>query len=329
MGIVRTAPGLTGVLCLVWMLGLLVGCASMPVPEVERSRAGQQYVPEPGLAGEEREFTSGDGARLGYVSYTQAGVRTALVYVHGIESHAGWFALAATLLRDEGFDVYCLDRRGSGLNRENRGFVSGHITSYEVLFADIRAFVRPLRERYEQVFLVGLSWGGKLALGYALAHPEDVDGLVLITPGIRALVDVDWGTKVQIALFSKNQPEAAIRLPIQPEMFTTTPRYLEFILEDPLRLRYATASFLWESHRLDGYVDRQMPHNHLPVQLFLAGRDRIIDNAGVRAVLERGTPDQLEVLTYPDQTHSIQLGAAERLVADMTRWFESHEKNAK
>ena len=109
---------------------------------------------------------------------------------HGIESHAGWFAIAAAELRRRGFDVYCLDRRGSGLNRANRGFVSGHVDAYETLLADIDAFVRPLRPRYDHVFLVGLSWGGKLALAYGLSHPETVDGLVLITPGLRATVDV-------------------------------------------------------------------------------------------------------------------------------------------
>jgi pimeloyl-ACP methyl ester carboxylesterase len=257
-----------------WLLLLVVvlvyGCAPIRPTPVEPGIAGAQYVPDPSLAGWDDVYTASDGTALGYVRYDKPGAKTALVYVHGIESHSGWFARAATLLRDRGYDVYCLDRRGSGINRENRGFISGHVDSYKTLFADIRAFIQPLRSRYDSVFIVGLSWGGKLALGYGLTHPEDIRGLVLITPGIRALVDVSLFTKLRILVFSVTQPLEPIAIPIVPEMFTTTPRHLDFIHRDPLRLKYATAGFFFESHRLDGYIDSLMSNSRLPVQLFLA-----------------------------------------------------------
>ncbi len=304
---------------------LVSGCSPTRPAPVNNSAAGVQYVPDAAVAGALNGYRSSDGATLGYVSYSSPGARTALVYLHGIESHAGWFAIAATLLRDRGYDVYCLDRRGSGINRENRGFVSGYVDSYEILFDDIRAFIQPLRKRYDSVFLVGLSWGGKLALGYALSHPRDVRGLVLITPGIRALVDVSLFTKLEILAFSWAQPLKPIDSPIKPEMFTTTPRYLEFIRRDPLRLKVATARLYYESNRLEKHIDRLIHSQRLPIQLFLAGRDRIIDNNGVRRVLELGSQDSLEILTYEDQTHSIQFDAPERLVQDMVKWLKRYE----
>jgi pimeloyl-ACP methyl ester carboxylesterase len=295
-----------------------------PTP-VEPGIAGAQYVPDASFAGSDGVYAASDGAALGYVRYDKPDAKTALVYVHGIESHSGWFAKAATLLRDRGYNVYCLDRRGSGINRENRGFVSGHVDSYKTLLADIRAFILPLRNRYDSVFLVGLSWGGKLALGYGLTHPEDIRGLVLITPGIRALVDVSLFTKLRILFFSVTQPLEPIAIPIVPEMFTTTPRSLEFIHRDPLRLKYATAGFFFESHRLDGYIDGVMSSLRLPVQLFLAGGDRIIDNNGVRLVLTQGAQDNLEIVTYEDQTHSIQFDAPERMVQDIVKWLKRYQ----
>ncbi|HET9296416.1 MAG TPA: alpha/beta fold hydrolase [Candidatus Binatia bacterium] len=309
---------------LVLLLVLVYGCSPIPTP-VDPSIAGVQYVQDASFAGMADVYTASGGAVLGYVKYETAGAKRALVYLHGIESHAGWFAQAATLLRDRGYDVYCLDRRGSGINRENRGFVSGHVDSYKTLLADLSAFIQPLRNRYDSVFLVGLSWGGKLALGYGLTHPEDIGGLVLITPGIRALVDVSLFTKFKILLFSRTQPTEPIASPIRPEMFTTTPRNLDFINRDPLRLKYGTARFYWESHRLDGYIDDRISNLRLPVELFLAGRDRIIDNEGVRRVLEQGAQDQLEIVTYEDQTHSLQLDATERLVQHIDNWLRRHQ----
>jgi alpha-beta hydrolase superfamily lysophospholipase len=304
------------------MAVLLTGCAVAPVVTPEKPIEVVQSPAPSGVPGEPGEYVGSDGASLAYVSYTKSGATTALVYLHGIESHAGWFALVADALRHRGFDVYCLDRRGSGLNRENRGFLSGYVDDYSTLLADIRAFVNPLHERYEQVFLVGLSWGGKLALSYGLTHPEDVDGLVLITPGLRAQVDVSFLNRLKIVLLSPLNPAARVPTPIQPEMFTTTPMYLNYIRQDPLRLHSATVRFFWQSHRLDKYVDANIAGNRLPVQLFLAGKDTIIDNDGVLKVLQQGQAPGLDVLWYEDQTHSIQLDAAQRLADDMTNWIE-------
>jgi len=306
------------------LVALLAGCAVAPVVTPEKTIEVAQYPAPGGVPGELGQYAGSDGASLAYVSYAQPGATTALVYLHGIESHAGWFALAADALRNQGFDVYCLDRRGSGLNRENRGFLSGYVDDYSTLLADIHAFIAPLRERYQQVFLVGLSWGGKLALSYGLTHPQDVDGLVLITPGLRAEVDVSFANKLKIALLSPLNPGARVPVPIQPEMFTTTPLYLDYIRDDPLRLTSATVRFFWQSHRLDKYVDRNIAGNRLPVQLFLAGKDTIIDNDGVLELLLQGQAPGLDVLSYEDQTHSIQLDAPQRLVDDMTDWINGH-----
>jgi alpha-beta hydrolase superfamily lysophospholipase len=307
------------------MMVLLDGCsASLPAP-VDPGTAGSQYVPDGSAAGTLDVYSGSDGAVLGYIRYDKPGAKTALVYLHGIESHSGWFAKAANLLNHRGYAVYCLDRRGSGINRENRGFVSGHVDSYRTLIADIRAFIQSLRQRYDSVFLLGVSWGGKLALGYGLTHPEDLRGLVLITPGIRAVVDVSLLTKLKILLYSQTQPQEAIPIPIKTEMFTTTPQIFDFIQHDPLRLKYATAGFFFQSHRFDGYIDLRIANLQVPVQLFLAGGDTLIDNEGVRGVLKKAADDKVEIVTYEDQTHSIQLDAADRLVRDMVQWLRRFE----
>jgi alpha-beta hydrolase superfamily lysophospholipase len=283
---------------------------------------GNQYLLDESLAGEEREFRTTDGSTLGYIAYTAPGAETALVYLHGIESHAGWFAQAATLLRNHGYDVFCLDRRGSGINRDNRGFVSGHVEQYQVLFDDIHAFVAPLRERYRRVVLAGLSWGGKLATAHVLAYPDDADALVLITPGLRALVDLSLSSKLKVVLFSQFSPESQIASPIAPEMFTTTPRYLDYLENDPLRLTHATARFYWQSNRLDKYINENINRLDKPLLLFLAGRDRIIDNAGVLELLQRTGLPQFEVIDYPEQTHSVQFDDPAMLVQDMDHWLQ-------
>ncbi len=313
-----------------WSIIFLAAAGCAPADVAVDESAPERFLP-PGASADQssiEEFVASDGARLGYVQYLAPNAETALVYLHGIESHEGWFALAAAGLRAGGYDVFCLDRRGSGINRENRGFISGHVGSYEILLDDVHTFVDRLRGRYSSVFVVGLSWGGKLALSYGLTHPDNIEGLILITPGIRSLVDVSSIEKLKIVALQGVNPTFAIRTPIEPEMFTSTPMYLSYIREDPLRLRHASARFFWESNKLDGYVDDRMPTNRLPIQLFLAGNDVIIDNEGVLEVLERGGQETLEVITYPEQTHSVQVDAAVRLVDDMVRWLTERKASS-
>ncbi len=267
-----------------------------------------------------REFVADGEAQLAYVEYAPESPQpdVAFVYLHGIESHAEWFDAPARLLCEQGYYVACLDRRGSGLNRENRGFVSGHIDSYETLMADVVAFAKDLRSRFQTVFLIGLSWGGKLATAVAIQNPDLFHGLILITPGLAAKVDVTFGAKLRIALGCLLKPTLPVAIPIEPEMFTTTPEFLTFIRNDPLRLHTATARFMYESLRLEQLIRREISNLQMPVLTFLAGQDRIIDNAKVKELLER-TAD-VQILTYDDQTHSIQFDCPERLVKDLLSW---------
>ena len=315
-------PALVRSLLAIWLLLLCSGLAL-----AKGTQVGNQYVLEAGLAGNELEYRTRDGDTLGYIAYTQPGSTTALVYLHGIESHAGWFAQAANRLTEHGYAVFSLDRRGSGINRENRGYVSGHINHYQILFEDIHDFIAPLRSHYRHVFLVGLSWGGKLATAYELEYPQDVDGLILITPGIKALVDVSLPVKLKIVLFAQISPESPIASPIAPEMFTTTPRYLDYIKGDPSRLTHATARFYWQSSRLDSYLDSHITALNTPTLLFLAGQDRIIDNTGVIETLNRGNSNKLTIIDYPEQTHSVQFDDPDRLVQDMDHWLQQQLSN--
>jgi len=128
-------------------------------------------------------------------------------------------------------------------------------------------------------------------------------------------------------LFAPFSPQSPIASPIAPEMFTTTPRYLDYIKDDPSRLTHATARFYWQSSRLDSYLSRNIAALDRPTLLFLAGQDRIIDNAGVLGMLNRGNTDKLTIIDYPDQTHSVQFDDPDRLVQDMDHWLQRRLAN--
>ncbi len=282
----------------------------------------EQHAPD--VVFEEKEYRAADGARLSYAHYRPAAgtADVAVVYLHGIESHVGWFEGPARLMAEDGFDVYCLDRRGSGRNQREKGLEPGHIRSFEQLFSDLDRFLSTLGARHKKVFLAGSSWGGKLALGYALANPNDTrfDGLILITPGLRSHIDLSVSKKIGILTSSALRPETLFDVPIPTRLFTSNDRNLGLIAKDPLRLHQVSARFYFESRKLDGFIDKRIKQNRRPIFLILAGQDRIIDNDGVLRVMAP-TNGLLDVLFYQEQTHVVQLDAPEQLAEDMLTWI--------
>ena len=290
--------------------------------------ANSQDIYELSGRSEIKTYAVDDNKELAFRYYpADAESRQNIVYLHGIESHSGWFDKAALKLNTLGYNVYALDRRGSGLNRENRGFVSGHVDEYETLFDDIDHFLDS-QSFTKKPLVIGLSWGGKLALSYNMARPEKIEALVLITPGLVSLVDVSFIEKIKIFTLSIFSSTSQFALPIQPEMFTTTPFYLNYIKQDPLRNTTASAEFLMQSRALDGFVDDNITSHSLPTLLFLAGQDQIIDNVKVTAILELNAADNapLTIVEYPEQTHSIQFDATDTMVEDIDKWFSGKYK---
>jgi len=274
----------------------------------------------------QKEYVAPDGHILGYTAYRQSRLRsrTAIIYLHGISSHADWFQTAGHLLSLQGYDVFCLDRRGSGINRENRGLPSGHLEDYRELFDDISAFIDTIRPEYDRLVLVGMSWGGKLALAYSLKHDREIDDLILITPGVCPLVDAGFFKKLHVIASVLFSPMNGFRVPIEDHMFTRDPNLLDCIGSDELRLKTVTAQFFMQNRKLDRYIEAHIHTVTHPVLLFLAGGDVIIDNDCTIEMLGRTQASSMRIITYEQERHSLQIEAPERLVLDMHAWLQPH-----
>jgi alpha-beta hydrolase superfamily lysophospholipase len=228
-----------------------------------------------------------------------------VVMLHGIQSHAGWYEHSCRVLAEAGFAVSFLDRRGSGRNQEARG----DAPSFRRLLDDVAEYVQSLRSLTlpaRRTLVVGISWGGKLAVGLQRRHPGLTDGLVLLCPGFFPQVKPSLRERLAIAWARLVRPARLFPIPLDdPELFTATPRWQDFLRTDPLLLHRATARFFVESVRLDRYLRRAPGYVAVPTLLLLAGRDRIIHNARTHAYVERFA-GQKEVIEYPEAHHTLE-----------------------
>ena len=264
-----------------------------------------------------------DGYRCHYRDYPAAGTpRGRVVFVHGIQSHAGWYEHSCQRLSEAGFAVSFLDRRGSGQNSEARG----DTPSFRRLLDDIAEFLRLRRQQQPAlpIFLGGISWGGKPVTALQRRHPHLCDGLALLCPGFRPQVRPSRTERLGILVSRLAAPRRLFPVPLSdPQLFTATPRWQEFIRHDPLSLRQATARFFVESVRLDLYLRFAVARVRLPVLLLLAEHDRIIDNARTRAFVERFPAADKEIHEYAGAHHTLEFEAdPEPFLRDLLHWLE-------
>jgi len=285
----------------------------------------------PEVRHEEIGFRASDGYELRTAVWPAAGEpKGRVVVLHGVQSHSGWYHRLGETLAGAGYSASFPNRRGSGPHQQDRG----HAPSSLRLLDDLAEWMDHLRQSEPSlpVALAGISWGGKLAVLTAARRPDLVDALALICPGLQPRVGVSLVEKLRIAravLFNRRK---TFPIPLaDPALFTDDPEKQEFIRNDPLSLRRATAGLLFASFVIDRRVKRAPGKIRRPSLLMLAGRDRIVDNARTLAYFERIAAADRRVIDYPDGCHTLEFDPdPTRYARDLIDWLDQRfsEKSA-
>jgi acylglycerol lipase len=250
--------------------------------------------------------TASDGYPIHVLVWpTDGRPRGRVVALHGVQSHCGWYHNLGRTLAAAGYESHFPDRRGSGANQQDRG----HAPSARRLVADIAERLRSLRDAAPAtpLALAGISWGGKIAVITAAEHPDLIDGLALICPGLTPRVDVTAGERLRIAWAFLTNRRKLFPIPLSdPALFTAHPEGQRFIASDLLGLREATAGLLATSSFVDRRVRRVPRHVRQPVLLMLAGHDRIVNNARTLEYFQTLASADKRVIEYPEGHHTLE-----------------------
>ncbi len=280
-------------------------------------------------------YRASDGYELHYRHWTTdlAKPRAMVVGVHGIQSHSGWYAYSCQRLAEAGYDVYFLDRRGSGLNSERRGFA----VHEDRLVNDVAQFLSGLRHQQRQsghvcpIVLMGVSWGGKLATTVSCRRPDLVDALALLYPGLVSRLKPTRHQRYKLRMAElRDWGRFPVPIPLnEPELFTDEPRWREFIREDQLALHQVTVSFMAANLRMSKFLDRQISQLQLPILMMQAGRDQIIDNAATKRLFDRMQSLRKTFIEYPEACHTLEFEPKpDQFIDDYLAWLETLTKPA-
>jgi esterase len=133
-----------------------------------------------------------------------------LIILHGFLGMSDNWKTLATQYANEGFQVHALDLRNHG-----RSFHSDEFT-YQAMANDILEYCTA--NNLENVSIIGHSMGGKVAMFFAVAHPEKVNKLIVadISPKSYAPHHDDILAALNAVDFSKKPSRADVEEIMKP-----------------------------------------------------------------------------------------------------------------
>lgn len=111
---------------------------------------------------------------------------TMIVAIHGGPGGDYRHLLKCRDLAAHGYRVVFYDQRGSGLSQRfpQKSYTALGTGALDLMYDDLSGVIAHYRTSPKQkVILIGHSWGGILATGYAGKHPDAIQGLVVCEPG--------------------------------------------------------------------------------------------------------------------------------------------------
>jgi alpha-beta hydrolase superfamily lysophospholipase len=270
---------------------------------------------------------SADGLSLHWQAWVPDAPRAALLFVHGLHDHSGRYRGPAEHFSARGYACYALDTRGHGRSEGPRV----HVERFDAFVDDALAVRDLVRERHPQlpVFLVGHSQGGLVVLRAALRSPEDVAGIVAVSPFLgvhpRSSKARQWAARALAPI----APGLLLTNPIDIRLLSRDPAVGRAYAEDPLVSHTASPGWFVATLQAQRDVDTGAASLRLPVLVLAAGDDRIVDPDAARRWASRAPADRVTYMPWPGLYHEL-LNEPERLEVyeAIERWLRARSGGA-
>jgi acylglycerol lipase len=268
----------------------------------------------------EERLTGVRGRRIFWQAWLPETEPRALVLVaHGASEHSDRYAHVARRLVDEGFAVYAIEHRGHGRSDGPRALID----RLDHAVADLDQLVRLASERHPeaQVFLLGHSMGGAIAVRYAVLHGDRLSGLILSGP-LAALEAAPAAQRVAARVLSALTPRLPV-VAIDASLVSRDPAVVQAYVEDPLvhhgKLPARTVAEL--AAAIDAFPD-EVAKITVPTLIMYGTADGLCPPAGSVMLNERIGASDKTLKAYEGLQHEI-LNEPEQhqVIDDLSAWL--------
>jgi alpha-beta hydrolase superfamily lysophospholipase len=253
------------------------------------------------------------GRTWGSVSDCQA----AVLLVHGLGAHSGWFEPLARRLKVRKLFVLSYDLVGFGKR------IDQYYYSPDQWLADLIAIYSYLEKLAgdKPIYLVGNSMGSIIALqGCQLLRPA---GLALLSPGFEGHPQTfPLSYRITAVLQALLKPKKDIQLPYDLELVTNVPSVREWLVNDPERrftvpgrmlldLLFITQKLRWKELAIS-----------CPAIMMTAGKDMVVDNRINQQVFDRLICPKKRSRRFETAFHDLPLDPAlDEVANELTDWI--------
>jgi acylglycerol lipase len=267
-------------------------------------------------------FAGARGVKIAWRSWLPEGdPRAVVVIAHGAGEHVGRYEHVATRLVSERYAVYGLDHRGHGHSEGPRALVDR--LAYTV--ADLDQFVALAAGEHpgQDVFLLGHSMGGCIAIKYAISHQDRLTGLLLSGP-LAALDAAPAPVRVLASVLSALTPKLPL-FAVDPSLVSRDPAVVKAYEDDPLvhhgKLPVRTVSEL--AGAVSSFPDTVSAIT-IPTLIMYGTDDKLAPPAGSVMLSERIAAADKTLIPYQGLYHEIlNEPEQQQVMDDMCAWLNA------
>jgi alpha-beta hydrolase superfamily lysophospholipase len=224
------------------------------------------------------------------------------VIVHGLGEHGGRYQPFAEWFTPLGATVYAMDHRGHGRSGGQRG----HAPSLNALLEDIdQVVVRARSQSGGPVVLVGHSFGGLLAIAYALRHQDHIDKAVFSAPLLKVKVKVPAWKRSLANVLPKVAPRMSLSNGVDADVLSHDPANARTYRSDPLVHDRITAGLYGDTIARGEEFIARAAELRVPFLLLHGRDDQIVDPTGSQRFFARATAPDRAFCLYPGLYHEI------------------------
>jgi alpha-beta hydrolase superfamily lysophospholipase len=270
----------------------------------------------------EGRFAGSGGLDLYRQSWRPAGTpRAVVVNLHGLGDHSGLYPTVVDHMVARDLVVQTFDLRGNGRSAGPRGYVE----DWREYLEDLTRFLALVGQDDpgRQVFLLGNSLGGLIALDYALRTPDGLRGVVTVSAPLGEL-SVPAPLLALGRVMSRLWPRFSLETGMDLSGLARDPTVAEQILADPLFHRRGTARLSTEVTAAIARVRAGADSFRLPLLVLHGSDDRMVSPVGSRRFAARAASPDKQLIEYPGGYHALFADhGREQVLADVAGWIDA------
>lgn len=243
------------------------------------------------------------GSTYAYRVWEPEAARALVVLVHGFGEHAGRYDPFATALAQQGICVAAPDLWGHGRSGGLRGDLPSLKRLVQHLAALAQAAFLP-QASLSQYALFGHSFGGLVAIHWALAQPTAATRLVVQSPLLEVGFPIPWWEALSAACCAVLWPRCAFSMNLDVHRLSHDPTVVQAYQDDPLVHHWMTARAYRETLRGRDEALAQAATVRQPVLLLCGGEDRIVSVEAAERWLVR-VPGPTRYVKFPHAYHEL------------------------